>query len=478
MRAGSPRALAFACLIALTALGCADAPTADEPAAPSLSTADEEVRVLIQELLASARATPRSGEMRGRLGMAYEVNGFADSALDSYGQAAALDSGEFRWPYFAALLLAKRGDVDAAIAAMRSAIAINDGYIPAWLSLGAWLREQGDVVAAKNAYRRAEALGAGSPAIAGLALIALHDGKPAEAAALLEPVNATLDHPHLHRMLGRAYRALGRAEDARIAFARGASATPLQWRDPLQEDKTKYLAGFRGQLVHAQKLLRAGQHEPALAMLTPWQATHGEDAALLSTLAGGYLSAGKREQALEILRVGLRAHPEDHHFHFQMALWQRDRGDLAAAKEHLRRSLALNPAQPQAHEELAALYVREQRYGAALDSFDSAIAHGAPNAADLLRTSGAAAAVRGDWADAIDRLRRATERDPSATRAFVQLARALAESGRIDEAKTALDWADRLGTHRGEIAAARGRVTELEAAASSPNEAAHGPAGG
>ena len=465
-------------MAALTALGCADAPTVGEPAAPSLRTADEEVRTLIHELLASARATPRSGEMRGRLGMAYEVNGFADSALDSYRQAAALDGGEFRWPYFAALLLAERGDTDAAIAAMRGALAIDDGYVPAWLSLGAWLREQGDVVDAKNAYRRAEALGAGSPALAGLALIALDDGKPAEAAALLEPVNATLDHPHLHRMLGRAYRALGRAEDARIAFARGASATPLQWRDPLQEDKMEYLAGFRGQLVHAQKLLRAGQHEPALAMLTPWQATHGEDAALLSTLAGGYLSAGKREQALEVLRVGLRAHPEDHHFHFQMALWQRDGGDLAAAQEHLHHSLTLNPAQPQAHEELAALFVRERRYGAALDAFDAAIAHGAPNAADLLRTSGAAAAARGDWPDAIDRLQRATERDPSATRAFVQLARALAESGRIDEAKTALDWADRLGTHRGETAAARGRVAELEAAASSPNEAAHGPASG
>ena len=85
--------------------------------------------------------------------------------------------------------------------------------------------------------------------------------------------------------------------------------------------------------------------------------------------------------------------------------------------------------------------------------------------AELLRDA------RGDWTDAIDRLQRATERDPSATRAFVQLARALAETGRIDEAKAALDWAGRLGTRRGEVAVARRRVAKLEAV--SPNVAAH-----
>ena len=444
--------------------GCAEAPALDEPVAVPLDDVEGDVASTLAELLGAARAAPRSGEMRGRLAMAYDVNGFSDSALATYVQAAALDADEFRWPYFAALLLAERGDLEAAVASVDAALAIDDGYIPAWLWRGEWRREQGLLDDAKSAYRRAEALGAGSPAIAGLAQIALREDNAALALELLEPVNAELRHPHLHRMAGRAYQALGRAEDARIAFARGRHPTPLRWLDPLQSSKSPYIAGFPNQLVHAQKRLQAGEVEEAIAMLLPWREREGEDAALLSTLAGAYLLAEQRESAQEVLREGLRLHPEDHHFHFQYAIWHRDGGDLRRAQEHFERALALNPVQPRAHEELAALLLREERYDEALDAFDAAIAHGAPNATALLRTSGVVAGARGDWPAAIDRFQRATERDPSSTLAFVQLARALAESGRIDEAQAALDWAERLGTHQRETAAARRIVAAQEVA--------------
>lgn len=463
---------AFACAAALLLWpsACAEAPAAEEPIAVSLAGVDRAVRTRLEQLLSSAQAAPGSAEMRGRLAMAYEVNGFADSALATYLQAASLDAGEFRWPYFAALLLAKRGDLDAAVERIDAALAIDDGYIPAWLWRGEWRREQGRLDEAKTAYRRAQALDAGSPAVAGLAQVALREGEPALAVELLEQANAELRHPHLHRMLGRAYQALGRPEDARIAYARGRSATPLRWRDPLAAGKSEYIAGFPNQLVHAQKRLQSGEVEEAIAMLLPWRAEHGEDAPLLSTLAGAYLLDGQREAALDVLREGLRLHPNDHHFHFQLAVWHRDGNDMRRAKEHLERSLAINPAQPRAHEELAALLLREERYAEALDSFDAAIAHGAPNAAKLLRTSGVVAGARGDWPAAIDRFKRATERDPSFTLAFVQLARALAESGRTDEAETALDWADRLGTHVRETAAARRIVAVREAQAGDENE--------
>ena len=433
----------------------------------ALDGVDGDVSATLTELLGAARAAPRSGEMRGRLAMAYDVNGFSDSALATYVQAAAVDAGEFRWPYFAAQLLAERGDLDAAVASIDAALAIDDAYIPAWLWRGEWRREQGLLDDAETAYRRAEALGAGSPAIAGLAQIALREGEPALAVALLEPVNAELRHPHLHRMMGSAYQALGRAEDSRIAFARGKNPTPLRWLDPLQESKWPYIAGFPNQLVHAQKRLQAGEMKEAIAVLLRWRAQHGEDAALLSTLAGAYLLGEQREAARDVLREGLRLHPQDHHFHFQYAIWHRDGGDLRRAKDHFERALALNPALPRVHEELAALLLREKRYEEALDAFDAAIAHGAPNAAELLRTSGVVAGARGDWPAAIDRFQRATERDPSATLAFVQLARALAESGRIGEARAALDWAERLGTHQRETAAARRIVAAQEIAGES-----------
>ena len=151
---------------------------------------DGAVRTRLEQLLGSARAAPGSAEMRGRLAIAYEVNGFADSALATYLQAASLDASEFRWPYFAALLLAKRGDLDAAVEQIDAALAIDDGYIPAWLWRGEWRREQGRLDEARAAYRRAQALDAGSPAVAGLAQVALREGEPALAVELLERANA------------------------------------------------------------------------------------------------------------------------------------------------------------------------------------------------------------------------------------------------------------------------------------------------
>lgn len=453
-------------LYALTA-GCgeATAPAIDAPVAVDTSQAEADVAEQLQRFLATARAAPGSSSMRGRLAMAYEVNGFPDAALASYAQAQALAPDDFSYPYFAALLLAKKGSLDAALASLDRALAIDPEYVPAWLWRGAWLLDEGHLDEAERAYRRADQLGAGSPAVAGLAQVALRRGEPQRAAALLEPANAVLRHPHLYRMLGRAYRQLGRAEDARIAFARGRSATPLQWRDPAQSEKTAYIIGYRGQLVHAQKLLRSGRNEAALKMLEPWLASHEGDAALLGSLGWAYMNMGDLERALEVMRQGLDRHPEDRHFHFNLVRLHRRTGDVPAAERHLQQALRLNPADSAVFEELGHLRAGQDRPDDALAAFAAAIEHGARNAAQLAEASGMIEGARGRWAQSIAHFQDAAERDPSLTTAYVHLARSLAEAGRFAEADDALDWAERLDTHRAETAAARRRVAALHAAA-------------
>jgi hypothetical protein len=46
----------------------------------------------------------------------------------------------------------------------------------------------------------------------------------------------------------------------------------------------------------------------------------------------------------------------------------------------------------------------------------------------------------------------------------IYLGRCLAEAKRFDEARRALDWAEKLGTHPDEVASARMRLSVLDAA--------------
>ena len=72
--------------------GCAQV---EEPVAPLSNSPDKDLSMYLDGLLETARAMPTSPLARGRLGMAYDVNGLQKEALLTYQQAAVLDSTEF-----------------------------------------------------------------------------------------------------------------------------------------------------------------------------------------------------------------------------------------------------------------------------------------------------------------------------------------------------------------------------------------------
>ncbi len=428
------------------------------PITVPLDDADPHLAARLTEHLAAVRAAPQSGELRGRLAMAYEVNGFPEAATAAYEQAARLAPDEFAWPYFLALLQAKAGDLAAALASLDQALAIDAEYVPAWLWRGEWLVDTGDYSTAEEAYEQAAALDAGTPAVAGLGRIRSRQGRMAEVLALLEPVVAETPHPHLNRMLGEAYRNLGRQEDARIAFARARLAEPLQWFDPRQLRKTKFIAGYKNQMAHAQDLLAVGRYDDALAMLEPWREDYPSDPLLLTNLGWAHLSRGDLDRAEEILRKGVdqhTAHSSGYYFNLHLGRLLAKRGDDDEALHYLRRASKINPGQAEPHEEEAKILLRAGETDGALEAFDLALQKGTDEPAKLLQIAGVAEAARGRWHEAIARFEEATGLDPSLTMAYVHLGRSLVEAGRYDEARAAFDWADRLATHPRDVAAAR-----------------------
>ena len=422
---------------------------------------DVDLEKLLSAALKAAKSSPRSGATRGQLAMTYDVNGFPDAALTTYAQAEALEPDAFAWPYFQAMLFAKRNEPENAIIAMERALKLDPAYVPAWLLKGAWFVDLERLDDAKNAYAEAGRLGAGSPAIAGTARVLLLQGHPADAIKLLEPLSDAMRHPHLYRMLGGAYRALGRTEDAQIAFARGRRDEPLRWRDPIQSQKVDYIGGFGGRLIHAENALKAGAYAEALVMLEKLRDIRPNDPALLSHLSLAYLRTGNPDKALGIILEGFELHPKYYYFHVNVAGLYREQGKIDDALRHLKQAIEINPNQAEGHEQLGRMLMQKGQYDEALTSLEEAINHGVNDPVAALHTSGLIEGARENWQAAIRYFQRAVEIDVSFTMGHIYLGRCLAEANRFDEARKALDWAEKLGTHPDELTSAQTRLRIL-----------------
>ena len=430
---------------------------------PAVPGGAPDLTAALQTLHDAAAAKPDDAEHRGRLAMAYDVNGFEPRAIVVYRQAAVLEPGEFNWPYFRALLQARVDtDYQGALASLDAAIAIDDGYVPAWLSRGEWLRVLGRDEEARAAYQRAADLGAGAPATVGLARLLLAADRFNEAAALLEPLNAQAPDPRIDAQLARAYRGLGREDDARIAAARaGAATSAMEWLDPRLAQRAAYIAGFRNRLLHAQNLIQAGRPLDALAIAEELLAERPADVDAINTLVWANAALERFDRVQSILHDAIAQHPEEPRLHQMMANAYLERGDVDNGRRHLEKIIAFAPENTRALEELGWLIARQGELDQGIALLERALESGAREPEQVLYRLGLLDGAAGRWQQAAERFRDAGRVDAAFTMAFVHLGRCLAEAGDFDAAGAALDWADRLGTHAEQRASARRRLAEL-----------------
>ena len=120
---------------------------------------------------------------------------------------------------------------------------------------------------ARAAFDEAVELGAGAPALVGIAQLYIDAGQFKQAVAVLEPLNAEAPDPRIDGLLARAYRALGQDALARVAAARGSAATTsMQWLDPKLARRARFIAGFSNRLLHAQNMIKVGRKNDALEL--------------------------------------------------------------------------------------------------------------------------------------------------------------------------------------------------------------------
>jgi len=442
------------------------------PIAAGVDSPDQDVAEYLRKIYESARVAPNAGLTRGQLAMAYDVNGFHAEALITYRQAESLDADDFRWPYFASQLHAEVGNYVKALDALQRAMAIDPDYAPAWMWRGTWLLETGQLIDAMIAFQRAEDLGVGPMAILGRARVMARQGRDMEAVDLIAPLAQVTDHPFVHRTLGESLRALNRIDEARVAMVRGKDAEPVVWLDERGEQRTIHLRGYAS-YERAKSLSGSGRIDEAIQILERLQHYHPEAECgrdeefflacnLMNSFSIAFDRLGLPSRAIETVQRGLVLKETFMPLHLTMANLYRQERDLDRSLVHIDRAIELNPAHGFAHEQRGRLLFGLKRYEDAQAAFESALQF-EPGQRTTLFYLGLADTELGHWPEAVERFERLVRIDPDFALGHVFLARSLAETGRLKDARQAQRDAVEYGADREAIRLIEIRLRELEA---------------
>jgi tetratricopeptide (TPR) repeat protein len=439
-------ALAVAVVIAL-GLACAEELPPVEPPAPSLEGSEPLVAQRIRAATDAVREEPGSAVAWGELGEVLDVHGFEDPAIFCYEQARRLDPGDWRWPYFAAIVL-RASDPAAAHTLLSAAAALEPGYVPIhiYMGLGRFLDE--DLAEAERHYRHALTLeGDHANALIGLARIDVARGDPSAALAhLRRAAKESSEEGAVHVHLAQVYRELGRHADAeheeRLAASSGRPARAdgmATLADPVRDEVTM-LRGVSSdwQLVKSRRLLRQGRRQAALEAVE--LALEADPESFDALLISGRLLAdsGKLDEARRRIERALELHDTSPEALVELGNVRARSGGFTLAVAAYERALEIDPDLPEVRGNLGFLLIETGRPEEGIARLREASA-ALPQNADLRYNLAAALVASGRPAEVVELLNEALSLRPGDTEARYLLGSVHADAGRLEEAVAAFE---------------------------------------
>jgi tetratricopeptide (TPR) repeat protein len=434
------------------------------PALPTIESLGEvapEVAAAARDALASLADNPRDAERWARFGMICEANGIIEPARNAYASATALASSEPKYWYRLALVEARTGRIDEAIAAMRHVTNANAAYAPAHWRLGLWLLDRDDTDAAERAFVRAREIDPRDlSASTGLARVYLQRSQEQAASDVLE--RALADHPgdrYAMRLLGTAYRRLGRNEEADFAQAVGELGEPV-WADPWTDEMMQFRRGFAVRLKDATAYFTAGRMDEAMALLQQLRLEKPDDLALLDHLGEVYIAAGRLDEGTAMLEQVVARDPDRFEAHVNLASAYLKRNQLAKAGAEADRALALSPTLGRAHETKGLVLWRGGDDAGAAAAFTTALRWD-PRSVRASVWLGMVEMNRRNPAGALESFNRATRLDPTRVDAWIGVANATMARREWERASSALQHAARLSPDSPDVRQAADQLRRL-----------------
>ena len=143
-------------------------------------------------------------------------------------------------------------------------------------------------------------------------------------------------------------------------------------------------------------------------------------------------------------------HPDYYLFHYNIADFYDWRGEIDTALMHVDQAITLNPTLAKSYTRKGSLLVKQAKYEDALAAYESALRYDADNP-EIFPYAGQMAATLKRWPKAISRFEESVRVDPSFTLRHINLAGGLAYTNRFEEAYSALQRAQQLGTHEQQV---------------------------
>lgn len=280
---------------------------------------DPAVVTLLTERITAVEANPADQTAREDLALAYEANTIWSLAEECYDQVVALSDGSAEWRFRRGIVRYKNGNLDGAIEDLGVAAAAyqNTPVVQAWHA--DVLRLAGEIEAAEAVWRQAIAAEAKQQpptkypqSRIGLArtLIDADDAEGAEALCR-EALAINPGYRHGYFILGRALRDLGRQEEAALALAQGSNSYPSFPPDPHQQRLDDAARGFSRRmmvienLVVAQNIAEAQRRLEAILLEAP------DNHLVLNLGSRLALRTGNVDRARELLAKSLEVAPEE-----------------------------------------------------------------------------------------------------------------------------------------------------------------------
>ncbi len=361
---------------------------------PDLGAAEPLVRQTLaqaradtQALLGAAEIEPEKlGRSFGDLGRLYDAHLVLGAASDCYRNAAALDPGDYRWPYYLGYLLQRTGPLEDAAAAYARALGLAPDSALVHLRLGQVELELGRLQAAAPHLEQALA----EPGLQGAAWFELGQlayAKGDSALAVQHLRNALAVSPQasrIHYTLALAYRSLGDTEQARSELALHGDLEP-EVRDPLVEQLAELSSGQRIRFYLGSGAAQHGEYAQAVRYFRDGLALDPDNQDARISLARFLHLAGQREAAGSELRAVLARDPGQVLANFLLGLWYAERGEPAAAKRHLGVALEREPLHSGSHFYLGELAAAAGEIGEAGRQYALALEQVPENSAARLR---------------------------------------------------------------------------------------------
>jgi tetratricopeptide (TPR) repeat protein len=332
---------------------------------PALDGLEPAVAAQLQKIRegVEGESTP-SAEIYGRAGCHYHAYSMTAAAEDAYGVAERLAPREYRWTYLRALLLEQDNRLPEAARAYADALE-KAAYYPALVRLAAVKTALGQSAEAELAVARRHA--PDDPSLLAVAgEQALFAGRAEEAASLLAKALAREPRAtRLHYPLAMAYRALGRADDAKTELARVGTAG-IRPKDPLFDEVLALRRGSQVYVLEAERAAKAGDFEAAAsAFRRAITASSQPDTSWLLGLAAAETSLARYDDALAHLQEAGRARPGNPLVLYNTGVLLAHLGRYAEAEGALRAVLERQPEDGAARRELVVVLLSLGRSDAA-----------------------------------------------------------------------------------------------------------------